>query len=621
MELVAYLPEDGKNILTPEKEGWSFDKWQDAEGVELLPENIADGRTYYAVWIDRVPPVLNITCTRNTAPYQEVTMEAEDIASEIGGYYFGKADPEETEVTYSINPVKQNRVKVEEPGKYFFSVQDACGNRTTESMEFVCISFVMEKDEEAACESVLARTGDMLQLPQARKKGHLLTGWVRTDEKNAVDTVPVMEYIFTEETSFEPVFVPNEYQIHLDGNGGACEVNSLEVTFGEKYPQLPKAELTGYNFLGWSRTVNGELLSQDALYEIEGDSTLYAKWEPIHYTVRYLGNGSTDGEMKSLECIYDVEFVHPRNTYVKEGYVFKGWSRNQDTVSTQNALTARDRSYNGAEWLNEDKAVNISSEADEVVNLYAVWQKIEVGVMDYRYCMGEYRYFACTTTNYRTENATDNGALFVGITPAGATVFGANATWAASEIRNKLNNQNMNDMTGLKQTDTTVNYSYAGMMWEYNPYRESPCTMEDRGYAGKIAGTSVSDRVQTLDYIFIPDMRDCFNYYAGNSWNWFWDINLDGYPDTSTLVGMSVLGPEDSYFNCISAISENWRSLGWNSRYWLRNQYTNWNKYPFYIAQYGVSACNPANSLYGSVYGNLGASTEYLIRPMYTMWP
>ena len=46
-------------------------------------------------------------------------------------------------------------------------------------------------------------------------------------------------------------------------------------------------------------------------------------------------------------------------------------------------------------------------------------------------------------------------------------------------------------------------------------------------------------------------MRDCFYYYAGNAWNWFWDINLDGIVDTTALYGMSQLGPDDSYYTLI----------------------------------------------------------------------
>lgn len=622
MELEAYpLDELQLQLLSPQLEGWTFEKWQDAEGVELLPETITDGNTYYAVWVDRVPPVLNVTCTKNTAPYQDVLMQADDIASEIYGYYIGMENPEETEVAFVECRSKEYSSRIETPGKYYFSVEDTCGNRKTEEMEFIVITFVTGDGEAADCESILGRPGDTLTLPGAQKKGHSLVGWIVTGTSG--EEVPVMEYTILEEVSFEPVFVPKEYQIHLDGNGGECEVSSVAVTFGTNYPTLPVASRKGYHFLGWSKEADGELLEVDAIYETDGDSTLYAKWEPIHYVVCYIGNGNTGGEMGSLECIYDVEFVHPRNAYTKEGYVFKGWSISPETISTQNALTARDRSYNGAEWLNEDVAVNITAEADAIVNLYAVWQKIEVGVMDYRYCMGKYMYFACTTLNYKTENKADNGALFVGMTPAGGTSvkYGSNATWATSDIRTQLNDVQLNDMLGLSQTDTTVNYAYSGVMWEYNPYRESPCTLADQGYGTKIVAHKVANKIPTSDYIFIPDLRDCYNYYSGNSWNWFWDMNLDGKPDTYSLTGMYEWGPDDSYYARINEIRNKWSNIGWSNRYWLRNQYAGWSNYPFYIAQYGVSSCNPTYSEYAESYGNSAFTHKYLVRPMYTMKP
>ena len=622
MQLEAYpMDELQEQLIHPTREGWTFDKWLDAAGVELLPQNIIAGGHYIASWVDEVPPELTVTCTKNTAPYQEVRMHAEDIASDIYGYYAGTENPDEAEVTYSKNPAKECVVKIEAPGRQYFSVQDTCGNKATESMEFIFIHFITNEGEESTCESVLGRVGDTLALPDAKKKGHSLVGWILADEV-AGEQTPVMEHTFAKEVSLEPVFEANRYQIHLDGNGGNCEVQTVEAVFGCSYPKLPIANRTGYHFLGWSKEAEGELLPAEAVYEMDCDSTLYAKWKPIRYTVRYMGNGSTGGEMGSLECTYDVEFAHPRNAYTKEGYVFKGWSTSPGTISTQNALTARDRSYNGAEWLNEDVAVNITSEADAVVNLYAIWQKIEVGVMDYRYCMGSYMYFACTTLNYKTENAADNGALFVGMTPAGGgTKYGANAIWANSDIRTNLNDTARNDMTGLQTTNTTVNYSYAGNMWAYDPNKQSPCTLEDQGYGTGIVGKELTSKAQTEDYFFIPDLRDCYNYYSGNAWNWFWDMNLDGEPDVYTLIGMEFAGPTDSYYACINDIRQKWSALGWTNRYWLRNQYTGWNKYPFYIAEYGVSACNPENAEYGAFYGNLAVTGKYLVRPMYTMKP
>ena len=622
LELVAYPIEDWQaRLALPVREGWTFNGWMDEQGNILVPENLIAGATYYADWIDTVPPMLTLTCSGTITPYQEVTMRAEDIAGEVSGFYVGLENPSDTEVVYDGEGADVLVVKIENPGKYYFSVKDSNGNCNTESMEFVIATFHVGEEEKTECEKMLGRVGDTLRLPDAIKRGHALKGWLMQDEATEMQT-PVMEHTFAKETIFVPVFEPKPYQVFLDANGGTCEVEKVDVIFGENYPQLPEAVREGYHFLGWSMTADGELLQGNEQYDIAEDSRLYARWEPIRYTVRYIGNGSTGGEMGSIECVYDVEFNHPRNAYTKEGYVFKGWSESPGAISTQNALTARDRTYNGARWLNEDVAVNITAEADAVINLYAVWQKIEVGVMDYRYCMGQYMYFACTTLNYRTENEADCGALFVGMTPAGAqTTYGPNAVWATSQVRTNLNDLSLNDMTGLKTTDTTVNYSYAGMMWEYDPTKQSPCTRADQGYGTAIRGSALPNKTETYDYIFIPDLRDCYNYYTGNDWNWFWDMNLDGTPDTTKLVGMSADGADSAYRECTKAIADVWKNMGWNGRYWLRNQYTGYAGYPFYIAEYGVSSCNPAHPDYAAFYSTLSTGGKYLIRPMYTMKP
>ncbi len=620
-EIEAYpVDELQKRLANPERDGWTFEKWVDADGQVLCAENLTDGKLYYAQWIDRVPPVLQISTTKKIAPCQEVLMEAEDIASAIYGYYVGTENPAETEVTYIQNSAKEYRTEITGPGRYYFSVQDTCGNVKSEMAEFISLEFEVSGDEEAECTSVLGKVGDTALLPEAKKKGHVFIGWVVKAE-DSEEQNPLTEYICTEPVTFEPVFESAEYQIYLDGNGGVCEETSVAAIFGFDYPKLPTATRTGYRFLGWSPDRDGELLTKGAKYDFDCDSTIYARWEPIQYTVCYLGNGNTGGEMESMTCTYDVEFTHPRNAYTKEGYVFKGWSTNPETISTQNALTARERSYNGAEWLNEDSAINITAEADSVINLYAVWQKIEVGVMDYRYCMGKYMYFACTTLSYKTENATDNGALFVGMTPAGLTTYGPNAIWANSGIRANLNDPASNDMTGLKTTDTTVNYSYAGVMWEYDPTKQCPCTRADQGYGTAIKRNAVTNKTETIDYMFIPDLRDCYNYYTGNEWNWFWDMNLDGTPDTIRLTGMSSDGASAEYKTCTKKIAAIWSDMGWNGRYWLRNQYTGYQGYPFYIAEYGVSACNPSHPDYAAFYSQLSTAGKYLVRPMYTMNP
>ena len=606
-------------LLYPTREGWTFSRWLDETGTEMTAENLINGRKYFAEWIDKVPPEMELLCTKNTDKEQTITIKANDIASEIGGYYAGMENPDEVETEYTETTAEDFEVKITQPGVYYFGVKDSCGNNAVQSCRFLQVFLVPGEEETCDCQAVLGREGDVLALPEAKKRGHDFVGWLSPE----TGTEPIKEYHFSREVQFTPMFVPSKYKIVLDADGGTCEQAELTATFGETYPVLPEAQRTGYHFLGWASEKDGEILKEGTIYEIDDDSTLYARWKPVAYTVRYNSNGGEQGEMEDISCTYDTAFRHPRNAFTRTGYVFKGWSLSPDTISTQNALSTRDRSYNGAEWLNEDEALNLSSEADSVVNLYAVWQKIEVGVMDYRYCMGNYMYFACTTLSYKTENMENNGALFVGITPAGGAgvQYGTNAIWASSMIREALNDVTRNDMTGLKMTNTTVNYSYSGNMWEYDPTKQSPCTLADRGYGPRLSNSGINNKVATTDYFFIPDMRDCFYYYAGNAWNWFWDINLDGIVDTTALYGMSQLGPDDSYYTLINAIRQKWAQMGWPGRYWLRNQYTGYGNYPFYISEYGVSSCNPEVGQFKDDYANLAITGRYLIRPMYTMEP
>ena len=53
--------------------------------------------------------------------------------------------------------------------------------------------------------------------------------------------------------------------------------------------------------------------------------TMYAKWEPIKYTVKYDGNGGT-GSMKEQTVTYGVPTQLNKNQYQKSGYRLKGWN-------------------------------------------------------------------------------------------------------------------------------------------------------------------------------------------------------------------------------------------------------------------------------------------------------
>ena len=81
---------------------------------------------------------------------------------------------------------------------------------------------------------------------------------------------------------------------------------------------------TGYTFKGWNTKADGSGTSYadeqrvKNLTSINGATiVLYAQWEPISYTIKYDGNGATDGSTASSKHIYDVEKTLTPNGYIE----------------------------------------------------------------------------------------------------------------------------------------------------------------------------------------------------------------------------------------------------------------------------------------------------------------
>ncbi len=165
---------------------------------------------------------------------------------------------------------------------------------------------------------------------------------------------------------------PSNASHDITGN----EIASKKVTYQEKYGDLPNPSLTGWKFKGWyTSATGGTQVSKDTIYKATVDSTVYAHWEPIKYTVRFNGNGNWNTSQGSYtqQFTYDLpatltpnKFTRPDNTtynsinYIK-GYEFIGWG----TSATQTTATYTDK----------QKVKNLKNTDGAVLDLYAIWGK------------------------------------------------------------------------------------------------------------------------------------------------------------------------------------------------------------------------------------------------------
>ena len=149
------------------------------------------------------------------------------------------------------------------------------------------------------------------------------------------------------------------FKVSFNSNGGSCSTSSKNVTYTATYGDLPVPTRTGYTFKGWYTSASGTIkITGESKVNITSNQTLYAQWIPNTYTVVYNPNGGI-GTTANSSHTFDTAKSLNINNFTKEGYSFKGWSKNKDAEIP--------------EFTDQQSVKNLTSQNNAVVNMYAVW--------------------------------------------------------------------------------------------------------------------------------------------------------------------------------------------------------------------------------------------------------
>lgn len=172
----------------------------------------------------------------------------------------------------------------------------------------------------------------------------------------------------TEGVSLSVVAGYPSYIVTYDANGGAFDSeteNKVEyedgVIISGEYKE-PTHTNEGLYFDGWytdPELSDGKEFDKDNdVKSLKENITVYAKWSPITYKIRYNANGG-EGTMDDSEHVYDVEKELSANEFSKTGYDFIGWSdtENGNIIYTDKEVVKNLTTTNGA-----------------TIDLYAVWK-------------------------------------------------------------------------------------------------------------------------------------------------------------------------------------------------------------------------------------------------------
>lgn len=355
------------------REGYVFDGWytgKNGTGEEITADTPvkSENITLYSKWIANS---YKVTLNTNGADWGsdkditdltydvEFTLPANDFQRQ--GYTFaGWSDTPDGEVIYTDKQTIKNVTSDENGHAVLYAVW--APNKFNVQFDANTGAGTM------APVQVAYESGAPLPECEFEKTGYNFVGWALSSSGNNIITesqYSTLTLTAGETITLYAVWSENTYSVTYDGNGGVGNSSTQKLLYSYEF-ELPSANFTktGYVLAGWSDTPDGEKLYNAGqrvsglVKENDGYITLYAVWAPISYKIKFSGTPGT-GTMDAITAIYDAEAVLPAGTFTRAGYHFIGWA----TVA-------------GGEVVYEagDKALNLSSQQNGEVTLYAVWE-------------------------------------------------------------------------------------------------------------------------------------------------------------------------------------------------------------------------------------------------------
>ena len=224
------------------------------------------------------------------------------------------------------------------------------------------------------------------------------------------------------------------FTVYFNSNGGS-EVNSI-TTDGKSTVTVPtNPEKVGYTFEGWywDNETFQTAFSANSLLDapLSSDMTVYAKWDPITYTISYVLNGGINNP--SNLTTFNIETTNlVINNPTKEGYTFVGWFMGEEKWSFIRYSVTEDITL-VAKWI-EDIDFNIEGATLES-NVYHLSVDNNVTSIDFKQIV---------QSNQIWYLSKDINGTSINITKVGLLEIGNNTFYIIEEDGNDYNTYEIN---------------------------------------------------------------------------------------------------------------------------------------------------------------------------------
>ena len=186
-----------------------------------------------------------------------------------------------------------------------------------------------------------------IELNKPTKEAYTFEGWTGTELPGKIENV-IIEKGSTGNREYTANWVPTEYSIIYNLNGGTAIENPTKYTIETDDIVLNQPTKEGYTFEGWTGTEQTEKTTDLTITKgSTGNREYTANWTPTNYTITYTGLTEDEENELNNPTIYNIEtpsttLNNPQDRRDSDNDItekFVGWKENT-TVSTNITIPA-----------------------------------------------------------------------------------------------------------------------------------------------------------------------------------------------------------------------------------------------------------------------------------------
>ena len=290
-------------LPTPSHKGYRFDGWYtNAEKTTKAAATytIAENLTFYAKWVQQVT-------VKFTSAQSEHADKVVDIGTEII-----IEDPTKEKFAFDGWFIGETKVS----GKY----------TVTKDVELVAIwtalyNVTYETSGGSPVDSkVNVRAGTKITLPPTTLDGYDFEWWATEGKTYAIDA----EYEVNSDVIFVAKWAGLCRVVYNTDGGSSVESKTVHDMETIEMPAAPTKD--GHRFLGWYTTDENNLMQPGDVFNVTDSVTINAKWIAV-YTYEYNdGIPAYEDPNYQAPTVDDGYVLTLKAAPVRDGYVFKGWS-------------------------------------------------------------------------------------------------------------------------------------------------------------------------------------------------------------------------------------------------------------------------------------------------------